>query len=692
MKFIGNYTFENCTNLKSVTFSGEDTDLTISPWAFQGCTGLTGVTLSAGLWEEFDNMVFLGCDNLKNINISPDSKYYRSVDGVLFSKDLTELVAFPVGRTGAYTVPAQVKNVRQYAFSTSLLEQIVFPEGITKIDYSTFSGCPNLKGFTIPGTVTTLEGGAFTDCPELRSITIPAGVTKIETEVFSRCMRLEKIQVSPENRNYASRDGVLFNKSMTELISFPGAYRGSYTVPDKVESIEYHSFENCVGLTEIRFPNSLTYIGTGSFAGCTGLESLTIPGSVIAMESSCFERCTNLKQVTILNGAKYIDNAFAGCVSLERVKLPASLLEIRYGAFAGCVNLKEITLPKNLQKIDSCAFEYCEKLTEVAIPQSVTYIGALVFRDCKNLRTVTMPDTVEYMDFSVFSGCPVTSIALPRGITEIGSGMFRDCTRLTSVTIPASVTMIDGSAFQNCSSLREVNFEGSRAQWNSIDISLFNDPLRSASVRCDYVRPAVEAPSVDVHFSLRNEYINGQFSDVSPDAWYVGSVKSAYAFGLMKGNSATTFAPNGYVTIAEAVTMAARIHSIYTTGGESFYLDPNKWYQAYFEYAYENDIITAEYFYGNVNARATRAQCAEIFANALPDEALSERNHIEDGFIPDVKPDHKYAASIYKLYRAGVLTGGNNFSFDPASSISRAEAAAIVSRMADSDNRIRFTA
>ena len=195
-----------------------------------------------------------------------------------------------------------------------------------------------------------------------------------------------------------------------------------------------------------------------------------------------------------------------------------------------------------------------------------------------------------------------------------------------------------------------------------------------------------------VHFEKQNLYYQGQFTDVPEDQWFTISVAAAYELSLMKGNSATTFNPYGDVTIAEAITMAARIHSIYANGEENFQTVGDKWYQVYLDYAYENGIISKEFYSCDVSQKATRAQFAEIFANSLPDNALYPMNNIRDNAVPDVSISEPYAAYVYKLYRAGILTGGDaRGTFSPGTYITRAESAAIVSRMAESDNRVAFT-
>ncbi len=195
----------------------------------------------------------------------------------------------------------------------------------------------------------------------------------------------------------------------------------------------------------------------------------------------------------------------------------------------------------------------------------------------------------------------------------------------------------------------------------------------------------------EVHFQRQTLYFPGQFSDVPADQWYTDPVASAFELSLMKGTGDHTFDPYGNVTLAQAITMAARIHSIYTTGKESF-VQTGTWYQVYLDYAYENGIISYACYNADVNNNATRAMFAEIFARALPDDGLYPINSISDDAIPDVKMSAGYAQHVYKLYRAGILTGGDAMgTFSPNTCITRAEAAAIVSRMAESSSRKEFS-
>jgi len=176
-----------------------------------------------------------------------------------------------------------------------------------------------------------------------------------------------------------------------------------------------------------------------------------------------------------------------------------------------------------------------------------------------------------------------------------------------------------------------------------------------------------------------------QFADVSKSDWYYQGVSQAFSYGLITGMSENSFAPKGNITLAQAITIAARLHKTYFTGSAEF-TQGNPWYQVYVDYAKENGILKKEY--ADYNKMATRAEFAEIFSAALPKSELPGINTIEAMAIPDVDPDAAYADALYVLYRAGILLGSDaKGTYRPASNISRCEAATLLTRMANPDLR-----
>lgn len=191
------------------------------------------------------------------------------------------------------------------------------------------------------------------------------------------------------------------------------------------------------------------------------------------------------------------------------------------------------------------------------------------------------------------------------------------------------------------------------------------------------------------NFQPVNTYHPGQFTDVASSDWFAPNVELSYEMGILKGTSDTFFNAAGNVTLAEAVTMACRLNSIYRFGGESF-TQGSPWYQCYVDYALGTGILTQSY--SDYNAPATRAQFADIFSRAFPDGALSEKNQIQDGSIPDVPASSPYYDGIYALYRAGILAGYDaEGTFLPEKNLLRSEASAFVSRMVDESLRQSFS-
>lgn len=197
--------------------------------------------------------------------------------------------------------------------------------------------------------------------------------------------------------------------------------------------------------------------------------------------------------------------------------------------------------------------------------------------------------------------------------------------------------------------------------------------------------PLAASASVS-NFKKANTYKTGQFKDMPTD-WAADGIRSAYELGLMKGTSSDVFNPKGNVTLAETVTMAARLHRIYHHGSDDLVQGKDgPWYTVYVNYAKKNGILTQNY--ANYDAVATRAQFAAILAHALPASALTQINDVKDGAIPDVSATRTNAGEIYLLYRAGVLAGSDEtLSFKPATAITREEAAAVITRMALPDQR-----
>lgn len=235
------------------------------------------------------------CDNLLEYIVDPANEVYKSVNGVIYSKNGDVLVDAPSSISGAFSIPDGVKEIKSRAF---------WHRQITSI--------------TIPNTVEIIGTEAFFGC-NIPSIHIPESVTKIEKEALDG-WNVKSITVDSGNLNYSSRNGTLYNKDQTILIQPPQGETGTYTVPNGVKEIfddafgssEYsqiilpeslriigsYAFWQCFNLKEIVLPNSLKTIKRGAFWK-SGLVKITIPQSVTSIGDGAFERCLNLAEITL---------------------------------------------------------------------------------------------------------------------------------------------------------------------------------------------------------------------------------------------------------------------------------------------------------------------------------------------------------------------------------------------------------
>ena len=435
---IGSYAFSGCTGLTSIIFSAEVT--TISEGAFNGCTGLTNIIIPNGVTSIEGSSVafwsrgaFQDCTGLTSIEIPESVKFI----GTSAFSGCTGLTSITVAENN--TVYHSQNDCLIKTASKELVlgcENSVIPDdgSVTSIGYGAFSGCTGLTSITIPKSVTSICYGAFSGCTGLTSIEIPDGVTSIGGSAFSGCTGLTSIEI-----------------------------------PDGVTSIGDSAFSGCTGLTSIEIPESVTSIGGGAFSGCTGLTGITIPNSVTSIGKRVFSGCTGLTSITIPNSVtSIVREAFYGCTGLTSITIPNSVTSIDQHAFSFCTGLTSITIPESVTSIGFSAFYGCTGLTSITIPNSVTSIGDYAFSGCTGLTSVTIPTIGVSRYKNIFPVC-VQRIVLSDSVTSIGSNAFSGRTELQSVTVPHGVKSIGSAAFKGCTGLTEINFNGTKEEWNAIE-------------------------------------------------------------------------------------------------------------------------------------------------------------------------------------------------------------------------------
>lgn len=403
------------------------------------------------------------------IEVDKNNLNYTSINGVLFSKDKTVLLAYPKENSAtSYIIPDGVKIIESTAFmGTSNLNSIVIPNGVTTIKENAFYLCSNLKNVSIPTSVKSIGRDAFdfsvcskvnngyyiSNCligadneingnftikdgtrlvadsaikgnENLESITVPASV-----EIIGDCAlnfsseSLKNITVANENKYFSSENGVLFNKSKTELLCYPyGKNETTYTVPNTVTKLAKASFSNCklnklnlpnnlkyidesafqeISLKSLSIPESVEYIGKYTFF-LSGIETVNIPKRIATIEEGTFSCCINLKSVSIDNHIKYIgDYAFSRCYNLSDINISNNVTSIGKGAFQSTI-IQKIELPASLESIGEYAFNNCQNLQKVTIPNKEIKIENRAFYNCPKLNTVTIPAKVKEIGKNAF--------------------------------------------------------------------------------------------------------------------------------------------------------------------------------------------------------------------------------------------------------------------------------------------------
>jgi len=271
MAFYGLWRIKTLTIPSTVTFIGDE--------AFRGCEGMTAIDLPSELIT-LDTYAFEECYTLLSITIP--SKVTTIGTGAFYKCYALKSVILPSSLTFIDVMVFQ---------GCSSLDTINFPSTLTSIGIQAFYGAA-LKNIILPSSLETIGESAFKACGSLISVFIPASVTTIGNYAFTYSTGLKN--VDPDNLNYSSIDGVLFDKSQTTLIHCPISMAGSYTIPSTVSIIDLSAFERCGNLTSITIPPGVTTIKNSGFRECGKLTTLSIPSSVTSIGSSAFYFCTGL--------------------------------------------------------------------------------------------------------------------------------------------------------------------------------------------------------------------------------------------------------------------------------------------------------------------------------------------------------------------------------------------------------------
>ncbi|HBJ19458.1 MAG TPA: hypothetical protein DDY70_06980, partial [Clostridiales bacterium] len=468
----------------------------------------------ASLKSPSNNLIFSDCKKLESFTVEEGNPWFSAYGGVLYNKEMTELIAVPLAIKGGITLWEGVTTIRSFAFS----------------------GCKGLTSITIPQSVTSIGDNAFAGCYKLvevinlSSLDITAGSAD---HGYVGYYAKHIITSEEDARLTTDENGFIFYDDGTDayLVGYIGS-ETSLVLPEKSPSgknykINSYAFYGCVFLVSITISDGVTVIGNNAFEDCVNLRTVTFTedSKCESIGEKAFFYCSFLMSITIPQNVTSIgDSAFAGCERLVEVINRSSLnitagsvdygnvgyyakhistskektclttdengyiffedgthaylvgyigsetslilpeksssgknYEINSNAFYNCVSLVSITIPTGVTRIGAGAFNGCKRLINVVVSDSVTSIDDYAFAWCTSLVSITIPTGVVYIGSFAFVGCSgLTSITMPTGVVYIGSYAFEGCSGLTSITIPEGVTGISSGAFYGCTGLTSI--------------------------------------------------------------------------------------------------------------------------------------------------------------------------------------------------------------------------------------------
>lgn len=219
IKVLGSSAFEYNQKLESVVLPDSLTE--IGTMAFNGCPKLDEITIPKNV-EKIGSYAFW-CAGLTSINTSDQNKYYKSVSGVLYTKDGKCLVAYPGNRTGAYTVENGTQEILTAAFMNSRVESVYFPDSTQKIGLQAFSGCADLKTVSLASGLKTIGNRAFSKCSSLKTLNIPDGCEELGDSFIANCTSLSTLTLPISITTFSDKVFGGINSNINLYIPQPGA-------------------------------------------------------------------------------------------------------------------------------------------------------------------------------------------------------------------------------------------------------------------------------------------------------------------------------------------------------------------------------------------------------------------------------------------------------------------------------------
>lgn len=384
---------QNCPNLSGLVLP--DSIEVIENFAFAGNTSITSIKIPRNV-RELDGSCFSGC-SISEYELDERNPNYSLIDGVIYSKDLTTLIAFPSNYPDKhFVVPSTTKVIGWGAFMDSAIESIEFPDGLREIGGWAFQGS-HLKEVTLPDSVTVVGHLAFRLCENLQKVKLSNKLEYLPQQLFASCDSLKELDI-PSSVKVIDYTCFVWSECLEHI-----------TLHDGLEEIETSPWP-LIGegkLQEIHLPKTLKRVPGGVFNYSPYIKEFhidpqneyfsVIDGSLYSKDGKTLISVPDYhrKEFTVPEGVEILERgALYGYPYLNSIHLPSTLREIGERALAGNPALKTIRIPQNVTKVhvDALWNDNLETVTiDCETPPEMT--GSIMENDWRYKRVVLLVPT-----------------------------------------------------------------------------------------------------------------------------------------------------------------------------------------------------------------------------------------------------------------------------------------------------------
>lgn len=359
--------FSNCPKLSELIIP--ESVVTIGCYAFENCKAITRIKIPANV-KYLDGTAFADC-RVKAYEVSEDNPNYVAVDGVIFSKDMSELVAFPCGFSGKkYVIPDTVRIIGWGAFMDCRLKRVIIPNSVNVIEDSAFA-FTDLTEIIIPDSVEQIGVGAFRYSDALENLVFGKGISHVPERMLTGCKALTRIEI-PGNVKIIEYSALCWADGLEEIILHSGI---------EIINNDDIPFIRSTKLKKVYIPDTIKKIDGGSFNYSSSPDVFVLDpdnpnfsvkeGALYSGDGTVLISVPNRqrKSFVVPHGTRIIDEmAFYDLGNLSDIELPDTLEDIKNRAFQGCDALRTLSIPNSLKRIDIDAL-WADNLKDIVLPR-----------------------------------------------------------------------------------------------------------------------------------------------------------------------------------------------------------------------------------------------------------------------------------------------------------------------------------